>query len=293
MISNFDAATKLMKRDELKNLSLRDRKNLFFIDYSLIPLLFQENYLNSIHKTDTNTLENLVKATNSIAEGEIMSKSIRTNQEWKLLDAFGFKSTIYPGELLCQGIGFAQFPEWFGKNSTTRKIYREVRELSMALMGSITGTRNAVQHDYAPALMRLIDYHMRKGGSGDLEEVLQIYEQYDLTPELVKEHLLEIIYNPEKIDFMQNVEKKSKANMTKLYNQKWKSSLVAKKRKAVREPSEERMFDDDDGERDVPSDTPSDSEEVEIVQVGSKVGGKKKGAGKQANAKKAPAKKKK
>lgn len=54
-----------------------------------------------------------------------------------------------------------------------------------------------------------------------------------------------------------------------------------------------KVFDDDDGERDVPSDTPSDSEEVEIVQVGSKVGGKKKGAGKQANAKKAPAKKKK
>jgi alanyl-tRNA synthetase len=161
----------------------------------------------------------------------VINKYIRTNMDFKLLDAFGFKSTLYPGHIFCQGIGFANFPEFFGKFSTTRKIYREMKELRASLMAHITGSRHSVKFDYAPALMKLINYHMKLGDRDDLESVLEIYENYGLTPELVKEHLVEIIYNPDKIDFMANVDRKSKTNMTKMYNAKYKETFVAKKKK--------------------------------------------------------------
>jgi replication factor C subunit 1 len=45
MISNFDAGTRLMRRGEFEKMTLRERMNMFFVDYSLIPLLFHENYL--------------------------------------------------------------------------------------------------------------------------------------------------------------------------------------------------------------------------------------------------------
>jgi alanyl-tRNA synthetase len=161
----------------------------------------------------------------------VINKYIRTNMDFKLLDAFGFKSTLYPGHIFCQGIGFANFPEFFGKFSTTRKIYREMKELRASLMAHITGSRHSVKFDYAPALMKLINYHMKLGERDDLNSVLEIYENYGLTPELVKEHLVEIIYNPDKIDFMANVDRKSKTNMTKMYNAKYKETFVAKKKK--------------------------------------------------------------
>lgn len=291
MISNFDAGTKLMRKQEFDKLTFRERMNLFFVDYSLIPLLFHENYLDTVHdvKNQNNTLKNMVKASNSIAEGDVINKHIRTNMEWKLLDAYGFKSTLYPAQKLCQGIGFAKFPEFFGKFSTTKKVHREVRELRMSLMGNVSATRQAVKFDYAPHLMQLIRMHMAKGEKDDQDTVLEVYENYGLTPELVKEHQVEILYNPDKIDFMSKVDKKSKANMTKLYNAKYKESLVAKKKKK-RVVAEEDMLLETEEDFEA-SDTPSDSEQYSVQEMVTKGAKKGNAKGKANQAKtKGPAK---
>ena len=47
--SNFDAANKFLNRGA-SSLTYRKKIENFFIDYDLIPLLFQENYLNSMKK---------------------------------------------------------------------------------------------------------------------------------------------------------------------------------------------------------------------------------------------------
>lgn len=41
---------------------------------------------------------------------------------------------------------------------------------------------------------------------------------YNLNPELLREHLMELMYNPGKADLMAKVETKVKASMTRLYN---------------------------------------------------------------------------
>jgi len=50
MLSNFEAATKLLNRFEFSKMSIRKKIDLFFIDYDLIPLLVAENYLNAMKK---------------------------------------------------------------------------------------------------------------------------------------------------------------------------------------------------------------------------------------------------
>ena len=54
MISNFDAATKLLNNANNRDLTYRDRMNLFFIDYNFMPLLIQviinQSLINQIGK---------------------------------------------------------------------------------------------------------------------------------------------------------------------------------------------------------------------------------------------------
>lgn len=49
MIGNFDAGAKLLNQREMKGRRHREKMDMFFIDFDLIPLLIQENYLSAIH----------------------------------------------------------------------------------------------------------------------------------------------------------------------------------------------------------------------------------------------------
>ena len=40
IVSNFDAASKLLNRFEFSKLTLKQKSELFFVDYDLIPLLY-------------------------------------------------------------------------------------------------------------------------------------------------------------------------------------------------------------------------------------------------------------
>ncbi len=102
-------------------------------------------------------------ATESIAESDLLSKAIRTNGEWSLLASFGFLSAIYPSERVStfavaaeQLSIFPVFPDWLGKNSSQRKINRELKELRQALGHNITGSRFSLKFDYAKPLLLLI-----------------------------------------------------------------------------------------------------------------------------------------
>lgn len=207
---------------------------MFFIDYDLVPLLVQENYLNSANKTtDLKQLRRMAKASHSIAKSDTMNLLVRRDQNWKLLDAVGFTSSVFPCYLLSEFCGFAKFPEFYGKFSSSKKMQREVKELKAAMMEHVSGNSEAIKFDYAPALLNLLKVQMVNSDEESFGRALEIYEHYGLTPELVKEHLVDLIYNPAKKDLMEGVETKSKASFTRLYNSKYKESLVHKKKKRV------------------------------------------------------------
>lgn len=207
---------------------------MFFIDYDLVPLLVQENYLNSAGKeVNLDKLKRMAKAADSIARSDQINLLVRRDQNWKLLDAVGFTSSVLPCYLLAEFCPFAKFPEFYGKFSSTKKMQREIRELKMNMMEHITGSSEAIKFDYAPGLFNLLKAKMVKGNEDALEEAIELYNNYGLTPELVKEHLVDVIYNPDKKDLMEGVETKTKASFTRIYNNKFKESLVHKKKKRV------------------------------------------------------------
>ncbi len=65
----------------------------------------------------------------------------------------------------------AKFPEWLGKNSSSRKIKREIRELRMAISEKISGNRFAIKFDYIPFLFKHIIKLLKKGKQ-NIEEAI-------------------------------------------------------------------------------------------------------------------------
>jgi replication factor C subunit 1 len=50
-LNNFDAAGKLLRFSDIRNLSYKERMDLFFIDYEMIPLVVNENYLDAMKES--------------------------------------------------------------------------------------------------------------------------------------------------------------------------------------------------------------------------------------------------
>jgi replication factor C subunit 1 len=108
--------------------------NLFFIDYNLIPLLIQENYLDSMRKDNSlKTLEKMAKSADYISTGDILNKKVRSGMNWKLLTDMALYSTLLPCQTSAVYMGWPKFPQWFSKNSSRRKRTREAREIRMKI----------------------------------------------------------------------------------------------------------------------------------------------------------------
>ena len=76
-----------------------------------------------------------------------------------------------------------------GKNSTQRKIKRELKELRFTINSRVTGSSLAVQMEYAQPLFELVLTTLRKE---DVDATLEIFDYYGLNPDILKEHLLDI-----------------------------------------------------------------------------------------------------
>lgn len=247
-VGNFDAAQMLLNRQSRSNKTLRQLMGYFFIDYDLVPLLVQENYLNAARKdaNDLDTLRRMAKAADSIAKSDKTNLLVRRDQNWKLLDTVGFNSSIYPAHLISEFIPVCQFPTFYGKFSSEKKMQRELTELKEALMGQITGSQDAIKFEYGPTLLNMMKMHLLSGTDQSADRVLEIYNNYGLTPDLVKEHLVDIIFNPNKLDLLQAVDAKVKAAITRQYNSKFKESILQKKKKRMlqeEEAEEEGMIE--------------------------------------------------
>jgi len=59
MMDNIKATTKLLNYDDYSKLKYREKVDLFFIDYSLVPLLVHDNYLSSMDKGFHNSLDDV------------------------------------------------------------------------------------------------------------------------------------------------------------------------------------------------------------------------------------------
>lgn len=135
-LNKWQASLKLLNRAEFSQMNIRSRLDIFFTDTDMVPLMVEDCLIASMSKKPkytTGDMRQLVKAYDSICLSDVLGRCIRMEQQWSLMPLQGFLSCIYPTEMVSNAIGATKFPEWLGKNSTTRKFTREVRELKNAM----------------------------------------------------------------------------------------------------------------------------------------------------------------
>ena len=76
MLSNFDGASKLFNKSEMNRLTNREKIDVVYVDYELIPLLVFENYLAA---SDQKYLKDMAEAAESMAFADVINKEIRQN----------------------------------------------------------------------------------------------------------------------------------------------------------------------------------------------------------------------
>lgn len=220
MVNNFEATSKLLNSS---GLNIKDRQDLFFIDYELIPLLVHENYLLGFSDSPS-SLSKMAQAADSIALGDVIGCKIRKDAEWSLLQNYGQASSIEPGMLTESSVDYPKFPEYLGKFSTQRKNTRLLSELRISIKAGM-GDDESIMSEFLPCIYRMILTPLQ---NGDIESALQSMQDFNISLEMFKEHLIEL-QPPHAKSAFKEIPSNIKSAFTKLYNSFNKSSSKSSK----------------------------------------------------------------
>ena len=223
MINSFEAASKLLRRNDQRNLTQKQKMDLFFIDYDLVPLLIHENYIAAMGQNDKDSIHRMADAADSIAFSDVLNRKVRIEGEWSLLQQYGQASSIEPGSLSGNGVPFPKFPEFLGRFSTQRKNARLLQETRSVLSRYISGDDESLLKDYIPIIYKMIMEPLQKD---QVEYAVQLMNDFNITPDMLKEHLTQLQPGTFKLeqDF-KDLPAKLKSSLTRIYNANYKSSL--------------------------------------------------------------------
>ncbi|XP_006787317.1 replication factor C subunit 1 [Neolamprologus brichardi] len=219
----FDVCRKVFASgEESARMSLIDKSDLFFHDYSLAPLFVQENYLHVRPAAAGGNLKShlvlLSKTADSICDGDLVDRRIRSGQNWSLLPTQAIYASVLPGELMRGYMNqFPIFPSWLGKNSSTNKHSRIVQELSSHMGLKTLSSKQAVNLDYLHYLRQAILNPLQKHGAEGAAEAVQLLDDYQLIKEDV-DSIMEISIWGGQPDPYSKLDSKVKAAFTRAYN---------------------------------------------------------------------------
>jgi len=291
----WDVCRKVFSASDHKTMSLMDKSDLFFHDYSLGPLFVQENYLNALPNVGENDKKKhmllLSKASDSLCNGDLVEATIRSRNSWNLLPTQAMFSSVLPGEFLSGYMkGQIQFPNWLGKYSKQNKMDRLLQEVQIHTRLSANLSKQALNRDFIQPLRDAIIRPLASDGADGVGPSVQVMEDYALLREDL-DNILELAQWPDSPDPMRAVESKVKAAFTRAYNKQvflpYSTNVgnVAKKAsKAIEtDPAAnegELDEEDDDDDQDIGKDS--------MIKAKKKAGGKSddgKGRGRAAGTK--------
>lgn len=96
-VGPFDAAKQMLS--EVRSKSLYERYDAYFVDYSLVPLLLQENYISAIRgnkkiERASDQLARIEAAAEAFSDSDLIGKMIRGgDQHWELLPTMVIHTT--------------------------------------------------------------------------------------------------------------------------------------------------------------------------------------------------------
>ncbi|XP_054634941.1 replication factor C subunit 1 isoform X2 [Dunckerocampus dactyliophorus] len=219
----FDVCRKVFAAgEETANMSLMDKSDLFFHDYSLAPLFVQENYLHvrpAAARGDAKAhLVLLSKTADSISDGDLVDRRIRSGQNWSLLPTQAIYASVIPGELMRGYMShFPTFPSWLGKNSSAGKHSRIVQELASHMALKTMSSRQAVNLDYLYYLRQTLLSPLQKLATEGASQAVQLLDDYQLIKDDV-DSMMEISVWGGQPDPYSKLDSKVKAAFTRAYN---------------------------------------------------------------------------
>ncbi|XP_062349442.1 replication factor C subunit 1 [Cinclus cinclus] len=219
----FDVVRKVFATgEETARMSLIDKSDLFFHDYSLAPLFVQENYVHVKPAAAGGNLKKhlvlLSRAADSICDGDIVDRQIRSKQNWNLLPTQAIYASVLPGELMRGHMSqFPVFPSWLGKFSSTGKHDRIIQELAMHMSLRTQTCKRTVNMEYLSYLRDALVQPLKDLGADGVQQAVTFMDSYCLMKEDV-ENIMEISTWGGKPSPFSKLDPKVKAAFTRAYN---------------------------------------------------------------------------
>jgi replication factor C subunit 1 len=173
--------------------TLNEKIELYFNDHEFSPLMLQENYLGthpmqalsySGKEKNMKTLELASQAADSISDGDLVDRMIHgSQQQWSLMPTHAVFSFVRPASFVAGNTAGNQtrFTSWLGKNSSTNKMNRMVKEIQSHMRLRSSGDRHEVRQQYIPVLWRELVDKLQKEGKDAIPDVIELMDSYFLT----------------------------------------------------------------------------------------------------------------
>ncbi|KAM3939842.1 replication factor C subunit 1 isoform 2-T2 [Leptodactylus fuscus] len=219
----FDVVRKVfVGGEETAHMTLIDKSDLFFHDYSMAPLFVQENYVHVKPAAAGGNLKKhltlLSKAADSICDGDLVDRAIRSKQVWSLLPTQAIYASVLPGELMRGYMSqFPSFPSWLGKYSSTGKHDRITQELAMHTSLRTRTSKCALNLDYLSYMRDRLVHPLAAHGADGVQEVVDLMDTYYLMKEDY-DNIMEICSWGGKPTPFSKLDPKVKAAFTRGYN---------------------------------------------------------------------------
>ncbi|KAA0191685.1 hypothetical protein HAZT_HAZT007176 [Hyalella azteca] len=253
----WDVCRQVFNESDRKNMNIHQKSDLFFYDYSIGPLFVQENYWKARPKSTQNEgrvalLQQLAKAANNIADGDLVERAIRSGNNWSLLPTqvaatplylIAIFSCVLPGEAMSGHLsGEIQFPAWLGNNSKKNKMDRLSQELLSHMRLKISGNKTDVALEYSRSVLGLVLRPLLTGLEG-VTEAVEAMNAYGLAREDL-DSVTEVAQWSGKQDLFSKIDSKVKAAFTRALN---KTAVVARPTsRKKRSAQEDEAYGDDD-----------------------------------------------
>ncbi|XP_027982404.1 replication factor C subunit 1 isoform X2 [Eumetopias jubatus] len=219
----FDVARKVFAAgEETAHMSLVDKSDLFFHDYSIAPLFVQENYIHVKPVAAGGDMKKhlmlLSRAADSICDGDLVDRQIRSKQNWSLLPTQAIYASVLPGELMRGYMTqFPAFPSWLGKHSSTGKHDRIVQDLALHMSLRTYSSKRTVNMDYLSHIRDALVQPLTSQGVEGVQDVIALMDTYYLMKEDF-ENIMEISSWGGKSSPFSKLDPKVKAAFTRTYN---------------------------------------------------------------------------
>ncbi|XP_013009784.2 replication factor C subunit 1 isoform X1 [Cavia porcellus] len=267
----FDVARKVFAAgEETAHMSLMDKSDLFFHDYSIAPLFVQENYLHVKPVAAGGDMKKhlmlLSRAADSICDGDLVDSQIRSKQNWSLLPTQAIYASVLPGELMRGYMTqFPTFPSWLGKHSSTGKHDRIVQDLALHMSLRTYASKRTVNTDYLSHIRDALVQPLASQGVEGVQEVVALMDTYYLMKEDF-ENIMEISSWGGKPSPFSRLDPKVKAAFTRAYNKE--AHLTPYSLQVIKTPrsSTGPMLDSEYSEELPEEDSQSDEKDQDAIE---------------------------